>query len=134
MTFVLMPGRCRSPPKSVARVHYLSNSAAHCIQCFGVFPTDWTRIGVDCQHSFMRRPPSVQKLSDRFGDYVLVITCRKRKHGRRTQPHAIAKLVGWDAALVKAAARLRCSNCGAKDCELTTDSIPRPRGVPKNPH
>jgi len=46
----------------------------------------------------MLRPPLIQKLSDRFGDYVLVITCRQCKHGRRTEPHALAKLLGWDAA------------------------------------
>jgi hypothetical protein len=82
----------------------------------------------------MRPPPQVTKLSDRFGDYMLVITCRKCKHGRRTEPRALAKLLGWDASLERVAARLRCSNCGAKDCQLTTESIPRPRGVPKNPH
>jgi hypothetical protein len=82
----------------------------------------------------MRRPLNIEKLSDRFGDYVLVITCRKCLHARRTEPHALAKLLGWDAPLVKVAARLRCSNCGTKDCTLKTESIPRPRGVPKNPH
>jgi hypothetical protein len=85
-------------------------------------------------HWRMRRPPRIPKLSDRFGDYVLVITCRECKHGRRTEPQAIAKLLGWDAPLAKVAARMRCSNCGARGCDLTTESILRPRGVPKNPH
>jgi hypothetical protein len=84
-------------------------------------------------HWGMRRPPDITKLSDRFGDYVLVITCRQCKHGRRTEPHALARVLGWDASLVKVAARLRCSNCGAKDCQIATESIPRPRGEPKNP-
>jgi hypothetical protein len=82
----------------------------------------------------MRRPLNIEKLSDRFGDYVLLITCRKCKHARRSEPHALAKLLGRDASLEKVAARLRCSNCGTKDCTLTTESIPRPRGVPKSPH
>jgi hypothetical protein len=82
----------------------------------------------------MLRPPLIQKLSDRFGDYVLVITCRQCKHGRRTEPHALAKLLGWDASLKLVAARLRCSNCGAKDSQVTAEMIPRPRGIPKNPH
>lgn len=82
----------------------------------------------------MRRQPTIEKLGDRFGDYVLVITCRKCKHGRRTEPHAIAKLLGWDASLKTVEMRLRCSNCSAKDCQVTAESIPRPRGVPKNPH
>lgn len=82
----------------------------------------------------MRRPLQISKLSDRFGDYVLIMTCRKCKHSRRSAPHSIARLLGWDAPLRVVAARLRCSNCGAKDCEITTESVPRPRGVPKNPH
>ena len=82
----------------------------------------------------MRRPLNIVKLNDRFGDYVLVLTCRKCKHSRRTGPHPLAKLAGWDVTLEKLAERLRCSNCGAKECELTPESIPRPRGIPKNPH
>jgi hypothetical protein len=82
----------------------------------------------------MRRPPQIAKLSDRFGDYVLIMTCRRCKHSRRADPHSIAKLLGWDAPLSAVAARLRCSNCHAKECEITTESMPRPRGVPKNPH
>jgi hypothetical protein len=82
----------------------------------------------------MRRPLDISKLSDRFGDYVLVITCRRCKHARRTHPHALAKILGWETTLSDVAARLRCSGCNAKDCELVTESIPRPRGIPKNPH
>ena len=85
------------------------------------------------EHCGMLRPPLIQKLSDRFGDYVLVITCRNCKHGRRTEPHALAKLLGWDASLKEVSARLRCSNCGAKDSQVTAEMIPRPRGVPKHP-
>lgn len=85
-------------------------------------------------HCGMRHPATIEKLGDRFGDYVLVITCRQCKHGRRTEPHALAKLLGWDATLKKVAGRLRCSNCGAKDCQVTPETVPRPRGVPKNPH
>jgi hypothetical protein len=82
----------------------------------------------------MRRSPNINKLSDRFGDYVLLITCRRCKHRRRTPPHALAKVLGWEASLTDLAARLRCSNCHAKDCEIATESVLRPRGVPKNPH
>jgi hypothetical protein len=82
----------------------------------------------------MPRPPQITKLSDRFGDYVLVLTCRKCKHGRRTDPHALAKILGWETPLKQVAERLRCSNCGAKDCELAIDAIWRPRGTPRNPH
>jgi len=82
----------------------------------------------------MRRPPRIEKLSDRFGDLVQVVMCRKCKHCRRSDPHALARILGWDAKLTKVAARMRCSNCGAKDCEITVESIPRRRGIPKNPY
>lgn len=81
----------------------------------------------------MRRPLPILKLSDRFGDYTLTIKCRCG-HVRSTDPHALAKILGWDAPLVNVGARMRCSRCGKKECELVPESIPRPRGVPKNPH
>jgi hypothetical protein len=77
---------------------------------------------------------NITKLSDRFGDYVLRITCRRCRHTRRTPPHALAKLVGWEAPMAVLAARLRCSSCHAKDCDIVAEANRRPRGVPKSPH
>jgi hypothetical protein len=74
------------------------------------------------------REPVVTKLGDEFGDYVLSISCRKCHHTRVTEPKALARLVGWEIALTELAERLRCTECGAKDCELTGHKRPRPRG------
>ena len=82
----------------------------------------------------MRRPLTVTKLSDRFGDYTLIMTCRRCKHARHSDPHAIAKILGWETPLTVVATRLRCSNCHAKDVEITTELSPRPRGIAKNQH
>ena len=82
----------------------------------------------------MRRHRPITKLSDDFGQYDLRIKCRKCNHARLIEPHALAKIVGWESSLEKAATRFRCSTCGAKDVELTATTLTRPRGVPKSPH
>jgi hypothetical protein len=74
-------------------------------------------------------PAPIVKLSDRFADYTLRIYCRKCKHERTTDPHALAKLVGWETPLVTVGARMRCSRCHARgECELTAINTPKPRG------
>jgi hypothetical protein len=74
-------------------------------------------------------PIPVTKLSDRFADYTLCITCKKCGHVRTTEPHALAKLLGWETPLAIVATRLRCSKCHARDqCELTATNQPKPRG------
>jgi hypothetical protein len=77
---------------------------------------------------FMRRQPVVKQLGDEFGDYLLTIECRQCKHKRVAEPRSLAKLVGWEITLDALAKRLRCSSCHEKDCELTPNSKPRPRG------
>jgi bifunctional non-homologous end joining protein LigD len=47
----------------------------------------------------MRRPLQIEKLSDRLRDYTLLIKYRRCPHSRSTDPHALAKLMGWDAKL-----------------------------------
>jgi ribosomal protein S27E len=77
----------------------------------------------------MRRPPPpIEKLSDQLGDYVLAVKCRRCQHTRTTDPHVLAKILGWNVALTSLAQRLRCSKCHAKDCVLSTSHRPRPRG------
>jgi hypothetical protein len=76
----------------------------------------------------MRRTPDITKLGDEFADYVLTIACGKCRHVRATEPRSLANIVGWEITLVDLAKRLRCSSCGAKDCELTPNRRPRPRG------
>jgi hypothetical protein len=76
----------------------------------------------------MRRQLLVKQLGDEFGDYLLTIECRQCKHKRVTEPRSLAKLVGWEITLDALAKRLRCSSCRKKDCELTPNARPRPRG------
>jgi hypothetical protein len=74
-------------------------------------------------------PAPIKELSDRFADYTLRIFCRACKHERTTEPHAIAKLVGWEATLDAVAKRMRCSKCNTRgECELTAFNTPKPRG------
>src|SRR5438105_3144273 len=82
------------------------------------FLTGWTVAGLAGKVRFMHRPPKTSKLADRRTGYALVISCRTCKHSRRTEPHSLAKLLGWDVPLIMVTARLRCSNCYAKDCEI----------------
>jgi hypothetical protein len=56
-------------------------------------------------------PVPITKLSDRFADYSLRIRCKKCGHERHTEPHALAKLLGWEMSLTSVATRLRCSKC-----------------------
>jgi hypothetical protein len=79
----------------------------------------------------MHRPPRTSKLADWRTGYALVIGCRSCRHSRRTEPHSLAKLLGWDVPLLEVTARLRCSNCYAKDCEIQVDRLVPARGVPK---
>jgi hypothetical protein len=71
----------------------------------------------------------VTKLSLRFADYTLRIRCRKCGHERQTEPHFLAKLLGWETPLTKVAERLRCSRCDVRgECELTAITQTKPRG------
>lgn len=74
------------------------------------------------------RIPKPTRLGDEFGDYILTIACRKCRHVRAAEPRTLARIVGWEIALTDLAKRLRCSSCGVKDCELTPNPRPRPRG------
>ena len=65
-----------------------------------------------------RRPLTVVKLSDHFGQYVLTLKC-KCGHSRTAQPKTLAHLAGWDAALDEVIKRLRCSKCGKRNCSVS---------------
>ena len=65
------------------------------------------------------RPPlTVVKLSDHFGQYVLILTCTCG-HTRTAQPKTLAHLAGWDAPLAELVKRLRCSKCGLRQCSAS---------------
>ena len=60
----------------------------------------------------------VQRLSDEFGQYLLVIKCAGCAHERRAYPNLLAHICGWDAKLADLEKRLRCSKCGKKSCHV----------------
>jgi hypothetical protein len=57
-------------------------------------------------------PFRVEKLSDEFGQYPLILTCSACHYERVTTPQTLGRLCGWDARLEDVAKRLRCSKCG----------------------
>ena len=64
----------------------------------------------------MRRGFRIEKLSDEFGQYDLILKCEACEHERRTTPHMLANICGWDARLEDVTRRLRCSKCGERRC------------------
>jgi hypothetical protein len=69
----------------------------------------------------------IQKLDDRFGRYVLVVTCKACRHCRYIKPEALARIVGWTAEIAPLMDRMRCSKCGAYEPEWDVEKEPRPR-------
>jgi translation initiation factor 2 beta subunit (eIF-2beta)/eIF-5 len=82
----------------------------------------------------MARDIHIVKLSDEFGQYVLIIKCEACGHERSSDPHTLGKLCGWDAKLADVASRMRCSKCGKKQCALRAIAPTRPRGYKSLPN
>lgn len=78
--------------------------------------------------------PHIKKLDDGLGFFLVRITCRGCKASRHVKPEALARIAGWSATLEQLAKRMRCSRCGRRDAEVAAIGVPRPRGIPKNPH
>ena len=76
----------------------------------------------------MRRGFKVEKLSDEFGQYDLILKCEACGHERKTLPKSLANFVGWDATLADVTRRLRCSKCGERRCTARTLPPTPPRG------
>ena len=76
----------------------------------------------------MGREFQIDKLSDEFGQYTLVIKCEECGHERVAQPTTLGRLCGWDARLTDVAKRMRCSQCGEKQCSLRAVPPRKPRG------
>lgn len=74
------------------------------------------------------RDLKITKLSDEFGQYELILKCEGCLRERRTTPHMLANLCGWDAPLIDVARRMRCSTCGAKRCRARAVPMTTPRG------
>jgi ribosomal protein S14 len=98
------------------------------IQCRRVLATGWTRMW---RVTTIRRMPSafhIEKLSDEFGQYTLVLKCSECGHERKADPLTLGRLCGWDARLEDVAKRMRCSKCGKKRCVLRAFPPKKPRG------
>jgi hypothetical protein len=74
----------------------------------------------------MRRRFKIEKLSDEFGQYDLILKCVACGHERRVVPKSLANVCGWDAKLADVTRRLRCSRCG--DCTARALPPVPPRG------
>jgi hypothetical protein len=77
---------------------------------------------------------AIDRLRDHFGDYVVVVTCRKCRHSREVTPAFLARhcRAGWDEPLANIIARLRC-RCGKKLVDVQIGFNRKPRGWVKNP-
>jgi hypothetical protein len=78
-------------------------------------------------------PFHVEKLSDEFGQYTLILTCSACGYERVTAPKILGRLCGWDARLEDVAKRLRCSKCGKKKCTARAVPAQKPRGYSSLP-
>jgi hypothetical protein len=70
----------------------------------------------------------IEKLSDEFGQYTLVLKCAACGHERITHPTTLGRLCGWDAKLADVEKRMRCSKCSKKLCTLRAVPPRKPRG------
>jgi hypothetical protein len=75
----------------------------------------------------------VEKLSDEFGQYTLVLKCAACGHERITEPHTLVRLCGWNAKIEDVAKRMRCSMCGKKKCTARAVPPRKPRGYTSLP-
>jgi predicted RNA-binding Zn-ribbon protein involved in translation (DUF1610 family) len=66
-------------------------------------------------------------------DGYVIVKCRQCGHRRDIKTEALARLFGWDRKVRVLAERFRCSNCGAKDVDVSFGYDQKPRGWKKNP-
>ena len=70
---------------------------------------------------------AIQKLNDHLGRYAIHVQCRGCSHEREIRPVVLARIFGWDAELARVIPRMRCSQCGKKDCEVRIGFDAKPR-------
>ncbi|MGO9930879.1 MAG: hypothetical protein ACLPV8_03575 [Steroidobacteraceae bacterium] len=95
--------------------------------------TGWTRASRIVTIRVMPGGFHIDKLSDEFGQYTLVLTCSECGHERKAEPLMLGRLCGWDARLEDVAKRMRCSKCGKKRCSLRAFPPKKPRGYTSLP-
>jgi hypothetical protein len=77
---------------------------------------------------FMGRDPRIDKLSDEFGQYLILLKC-ECGHERRCNPNTLAAFAGWDTRLKDVVRRMRCTKCGERKCTARTVREQKPRGL-----
>jgi hypothetical protein len=70
---------------------------------------------------------AIKQLNDHLGRYVIQVQCRGCAHEREIRPVALARIVGWDAELSRVIPRMRCSQCGKKNCDVRIGFDVKPR-------
>jgi hypothetical protein len=73
------------------------------------------------------RELNVTKLSDEFGQYLIVLLCACG-HVRQAYPKTLAEVAGWNAKLEDVVRRMRCAKCGEKKCSAKALPLTTPRG------
>jgi hypothetical protein len=77
---------------------------------------------------------AIETLRDHFGEYVVLVTCRRCQHARELSPAFLAQRSrgGWDEPIARVIRRLRCG-CGNRQVEVQIGFSNKPRGWVKNP-
>ena len=99
------------------------------IQYFVRASTGWTarpRLSQNRQIGCIRRGFKVEKRSNEFGQYSILLTCACG-HTRRCNPHTLAAFAGLHANLADIVRRLRCSKCSQKRCMARAVEVTKPR-------
>jgi hypothetical protein len=78
-------------------------------------------------YSHTVRPPHIEKLSDEFGQYLIVLSCACG-HVRQAYPQTLAAISGWEAKLEDVVRRMRCTKCGERKCAARVVPLTTPRG------
>jgi hypothetical protein len=78
------------------------------------------------------KPLKVDKLSDEFGQYEILLKCGSCDHARKCYPNTLAAFAGWDARLDDVVKRLRCTKCDERRCTASVFRPATPRGWTKH--
>jgi hypothetical protein len=84
-------------------------------------PAHWVYV------QYPMRELRIERLSDEFGQYLIVLTCACG-HVRQAYPKTLAAISGWEAKLDDVVRRMRCSKCNAKKCKARAVPLTAPRG------
>jgi hypothetical protein len=81
---------------------------------------------MDVQFPYVRAL-RIEKLSDEFGQYLIVLSCACR-HVRQAYPRTLPAISGWEARLEDVVRRMCCTKCGERKCSAKVLPLTAPRG------